>query len=114
MILKINGVVATSTMIGEVANEVREAKGGLEAIGNFLIASKEHSIWYALTGQDFGPWLATQANNLLHFIIDCSDVLVIPEMLFIIGAIAGSGFCKKWSLYTVVAYVLLKGLGLYI
>lgn len=86
----------------------------VDDLSDFISNSQSEGVWYALTGEHFKESLIQFGKDMLDMVIQCSDLLVIAVMVFGIGAIAGSGFCKKWMYYVTIAYIFLKCLGSYV
>lgn len=97
----------TSTGFKVSFNPVEKVSGSMD----FLSDMRNEGLWYAVTGKHFVDWLNETAHNLLDFIIDSSDLLIIPGMGLVILAMCGSKRSGKWLYWTVIAYLLLKMLG---
>lgn len=91
-----------------------DTNNGIFGLWDFIKDVKEGGLWKAFTGNDFLTSLKNGSIELGNLIVNYSDGLIVVAMALGIGAMAGSKRCTKWLYWSVIAYLILKLLGVYI
>jgi len=100
---------------GEGKNGViKDSMDHINNVSSFVKDTHENGIFHAIFGEFPAEYFKEKGLELLHFIVDYSDILVIVSMAFGVGALCGSKRAKNYLYWSCISFVILKLLGGYV